>query len=291
MSMNRPEPDRPASAMPRPTSGTPTTSTTGAQSPEQDSLKAQAGQVAQQAQDKASDVLDQAREQATHRLQGGKDRAVDGLDNVVHAVRQTGQQLRQSGHGGADYAERAADQAERLAGYLRDRDVDQLLDDAERFARQQPGLFLAGGLALGLLAARFLKSSERRMQRDTRYGSGMGSASSGWTPQYGAMPGYNRPTASSSAPSYASTGYSSTPPHTMMGNPSPTPGQATSPGYSAAPSYSGSAGGSSQGMAGGFPAVPDPAAPDSYRSGQPAHHQEGDHDAYERRGPAGGTER
>jgi hypothetical protein len=53
----------------------------------------------------------------------------------------------------------AVDQIERFAGYLRNRDVGQMVDDVERFARRQPGLFLGSAFTIGLLAARFLKSS------------------------------------------------------------------------------------------------------------------------------------
>jgi hypothetical protein len=42
---------------------------------------------------------------------------------------------------------------------LRQKDVRELMSDVERFAQRQPTLFLGGAFALGLLGARFLKSS------------------------------------------------------------------------------------------------------------------------------------
>ena len=59
----------------------------------------------------------------------------------------------------ATYVDSAADQVERLAGALEERDILQLIDDAGRFARREPGLFLAAAFALGLVGTRFLRSS------------------------------------------------------------------------------------------------------------------------------------
>ena len=79
---------------------------------------------------------------------------------VQAALRETGQQLRNQGQGPvADYADKAADQVERFAGYLRENDVDSLLNDGRNFARRNPAVFLGGAATLGFLATRFLKSS------------------------------------------------------------------------------------------------------------------------------------
>ena len=55
-----------------------------------------------------------------------------------------------------------ADHVERVSGYLEERDVNQLLEDAENFARRQPELFIGGALIAGLLVGRFIKSSSER---------------------------------------------------------------------------------------------------------------------------------
>src|SRR5215213_2501004 len=110
------------------------------------------GAVAQ-AQQKAGQVADQARQQATSRLDGQKDRAAEGLQTVAQAVRQTGQELRQQQQPTvAQYTDQAAQRIERLASYLRQRDVNQIVEEAEGFARRRPTLFVGGGLVLGLLA-------------------------------------------------------------------------------------------------------------------------------------------
>jgi hypothetical protein len=79
---------------------------------------------------------------------------------VTQAFRQTTQTLRDQQHDAiARYVEQAAVQVDRFTQSLRDKDVGQLLTDAQRLARRQPGVFVGSAFALGLLAARFLKSS------------------------------------------------------------------------------------------------------------------------------------
>jgi uncharacterized protein YjbJ (UPF0337 family) len=128
-----------------------------------DQAKDKAGQVAGQVQEKAGQVADQAKQQATSRLESGKERAVEGLSTVAHAVRQVGQQLReQEQPTAAQYADKSAQQIERFSGYLRDKDMDQIVRETEAYARRQPTVFLGSALGLGFLLARFLKSSSRR---------------------------------------------------------------------------------------------------------------------------------
>jgi hypothetical protein len=62
----------------------------------------------------------------------------------------------------ANLAKQAADRAERLGGYLRDNDADRILGDVEDFGRRQPWAVIAGGVAVGFLASRFLKASSTR---------------------------------------------------------------------------------------------------------------------------------
>ena len=70
---------------------------------------------------------------------------------------------------------------ERFQGYLRNQDVGAIIDDVERMAREQPVMFLGGAFMLGLVAARFLKSSGQ----GGRYGSSYGRSRSYTTGGYG----------------------------------------------------------------------------------------------------------
>jgi hypothetical protein len=59
----------------------------------------------------------------------------------------------------ARYVNQAAEQTERLSEYLSERDANELVREVEDFARNRPAVFLGGAFAIGIAAARFLKSS------------------------------------------------------------------------------------------------------------------------------------
>jgi hypothetical protein len=122
-----------------------------------------ASPLVEQVQDKAGQAMDVAKQQTTSRLAEQKDHAAESLGAIADALRQSGQRLREQNQGAvAPYAERAAAGIERASGYLRQRDVNQIVTEVEGYARRQPAVFLGGAAALGLLAARFLKASRRQ---------------------------------------------------------------------------------------------------------------------------------
>jgi len=152
-----------------------------------DQAKATAGQVTDQAKATAGQVADTARQQVSTRLADQKDRAAESLGGVAQALRQTSQQLREKDQAGVTgYVDQAANQIERFSGYLQGRDMGQLVDDVEGFARRQPAAFLGGAFLIGLLGARFLKSSRPRPQYSGQYAGGNYGQYSGGT--YGAQP-------------------------------------------------------------------------------------------------------
>jgi hypothetical protein len=129
-----------------------------------------------------SGIVNSVKERATAQLSTQKGRAAEGLDVIAQAVRQTTQQLRNDQHDTiAQYADRAAEQLERFSSSVRDKDLNALLQDAQQLARRQPGLFIGGSFVLGLLAARFLKSSRQQEVRS----NGAGMYESGRAPLYG----------------------------------------------------------------------------------------------------------
>jgi hypothetical protein len=104
--------------------------------------------------------MDRVRERAGAQLTTQKDRATDGIGTIAQAVRRTTQTLRDDRHDTmAGYVERAADQLEHLSDRLKGRDVGELFRDAQMFARRRPMVFVGSAFVLGLLGARFLKSS------------------------------------------------------------------------------------------------------------------------------------
>jgi hypothetical protein len=109
--------------------------------------------------------MDRVRSTATATLSTQKDRATDSLGSVAQAVRQAAEPLRANQQDAiARYVDQAADQIERLSTQLRERDVSELMADAQRLARRQPAVFIGAAFTIGLLATRFLKSSSAQAQ-------------------------------------------------------------------------------------------------------------------------------
>ncbi|MBW3636147.1 MAG: hypothetical protein KY445_06725 [Armatimonadetes bacterium] len=127
-----------------------------------DDVKHKAGEVIGQAQQKAAPVLDEAQQKAKSKLEQGKERAAVELGSVAHALHKTGEQLQQGDQKAAgEYTVQAADRLEQISTHLHESSVQQLVGEVEDFARREPTLFMAGAFAVGVLGARFLKSSKQ----------------------------------------------------------------------------------------------------------------------------------
>src|SRR5829696_9808601 len=138
-------------------------------------VKDQVRDKAQVAQDKARGAMSQAKGRLGEQVDQRSAQAGDQVHSTAQDVRNVAEQLRNQGKDTpARVAEQVADRAESFGSYLRDADGTRLLRDVEDFARRQPWLVAAGGLALGFAASRFLKaSSSRRYQtRDDRSSAG-----------------------------------------------------------------------------------------------------------------------
>jgi ElaB/YqjD/DUF883 family membrane-anchored ribosome-binding protein len=132
----------------------------------------------QAVQEKAQQAKEQV-QQATGSMQDRVRQQVDTrstevghqVDSVASAMRKAGEQLRGQGNDlPAQLAEQLAERAEQLGGYLRESDADQILTDLEDFGRRQPWVVAAAGLALGVVAARFLKASSQSRYRQSQSG-------------------------------------------------------------------------------------------------------------------------
>jgi len=131
-----------------------------------DQVKDQVREKAQVAQDTAKGAVGQARSRLRDQVDQRSTQAGDQIQSAAQDVRNVAEQLRSQGKDTpARVAEQVADRAKSFGSYLRDADGERLLRDVEHFARRQPWLVAAGGLALGFAASRFLKaSSSRRYQ-------------------------------------------------------------------------------------------------------------------------------
>jgi hypothetical protein len=156
-----------------------------------DQVKDQVREKAQVAQDKARGALGQARGRLSDQLDQRSTEAGERIAGTAGDVRSIAQELRSQGKDApATLAEQAADQADRVGDYLKGASGDRILRDVEDFARRQPMLVAAAGLALGFAASRFLKASSSR-RYESSYGiSGDGSYRQGSTSPYDTRTSY-----------------------------------------------------------------------------------------------------
>jgi hypothetical protein len=130
--------------------------------PEPGGPRTQLRQVKDQVVDQAKGSFRQARNRATSSLTESRRQAADQIGGIATAFRRTTEHLRQEDQRqAANLTEALAEHVERASSYLREREFGAMRQDLEGLARRQPAVMLGVGFALGLLGARFFKSSER----------------------------------------------------------------------------------------------------------------------------------
>jgi hypothetical protein len=128
--------------------------------------------VKNQVVDQAKNTFQQARDRAGSSLGESKNQFATQFGTIAEALRRTTEHLRSEDQQRiAGLTDTVARQVEQVAEYLRNRDARTMRQDLENLARRQPAIMIGGALVLGLIGARFLKSSERR-GGSGRYGDG-----------------------------------------------------------------------------------------------------------------------
>ena len=118
-----------------------------------------------QAKETAGQAYEAVTDTAATKLDERKSTLSGGLSTVADSVRQVSDNLgsskAESGLAGsaAKYTETAAKRIEDVATYFDNKSVRYMARDLVSFARRNPAVFLGAAFGLGLLAARFLKSS------------------------------------------------------------------------------------------------------------------------------------
>lgn len=130
-----------------------------------------------QASGVAEDVTRQVKEQASNLSESAKD-AISGAGNklrsaaeqqknagadfvtgIASAVRRASGEFDNQIPRAGEYIRRAADQIDSTSDAIRKRDLSELLEGVQDFARRQPTAFLGATVLAGFVAIRFLKSS------------------------------------------------------------------------------------------------------------------------------------
>lgn len=197
--------------------------------------------VSERARHEAGVMFQRARDQGKTILDRNRGRTAESISHFAAAVRESADRLRREGnHNLAGYAEDIGDQLDRAAQYLQEHDLRDMVNDLGNVVRRRPGLFFAGCLIGGLVAARFLKASQKSRMREEERALDRG-------PDWAGQPGYGEPagvaTAGASAGFQTQGNLSGTPGETMGTPPAP-----ASPGISPGAPVPGSVPGGSPGM-------------------------------------------
>ena len=123
------------------------------------------------------EMSDQALGKARDQVGERTTQAGEQMRSVADAARQVGQALRdQEGkEQPARLVEGMAERVDRLGSYLEESDANSMLDELDRLGRRSPATVMAGGVVVGILAARFLKASSDNRTRRANGGSATGS--------------------------------------------------------------------------------------------------------------------
>lgn len=108
----------------------------------------------------ATEVAERGRGMVREQLSQRSTELGDRVGSASQTLRRVAEQSRVDGNDQqARLAAQAADRGERLSAYLTRADGEQMLAEAEDFARRQPWVIAGAGLAVGLVVARALKAS------------------------------------------------------------------------------------------------------------------------------------
>lgn len=115
--------------------------------------------VLEQLKSQAFSLRDQAGDRARDFAETGKARATDALDEISRVVSEAADSIEDRvGTEYGEYARRAADAVSGFADTLRNKEVDDLYEDARSAVRKSPGVALAAAAVVGFALVRLIKA-------------------------------------------------------------------------------------------------------------------------------------
>ena len=117
----------------------------------------------------ATKLRGQATDRVRSAAEDGKLRASETLDGFARSIHDVAGNLEeQVGPQLAQYAHRAADSLDEFSTTLRNKSVDELVDDTRNFVRRSPAIAIGAALAVGFALSRFLKATATDEPRGAR---------------------------------------------------------------------------------------------------------------------------
>lgn len=124
-----------------------------------DTIRTEASQLAEEAKNKTQ-------KQAEKQFEKGQDAVASQVDTLSSAVDDAASALNEQDHPLAHYTREIADSMSGLSEKISNSSMDELAHDTRRLARENPGLFMLGSIAIGVAASRFFKASADRDSRE-----------------------------------------------------------------------------------------------------------------------------
>jgi ElaB/YqjD/DUF883 family membrane-anchored ribosome-binding protein len=129
-----------------------------------DTLKGQASDFVDAAKDVASQATDKLREAVSEKKSAGAEYVGSLADTIRRVAREFDNDLPLAG----SYIRKAASQVETVSESIRTGDFNDIVQNAQSFARRQPTAFLGLAALTGFAIVRLLKSSPSRGTENTR---------------------------------------------------------------------------------------------------------------------------
>lgn len=121
-----------------------------------------AGEALHKGAERAKELGGAAKGQVIRRAEGGRQRAAAELESFAGTLDEVGRSLKDKGQSGRpqELVSGAAKLARKAGKGLREHSSEELLELVERQASDRPGLFVAGGVALGFVLGRLLRMED-----------------------------------------------------------------------------------------------------------------------------------
>lgn len=152
--------------LPKSGPGSSSTSTTSTPTPPPGSGSSSSGSTSGAAEDakaKAHQLADEAKAQGKSQLDSYRETAADEIERVAQGAKAAAEQLEGDDRLGlSGYVSDMAQGMVQLSDSLRGKSIDELVQDVNRLARNNPALFITGSIALGFGLTRFARASSKR---------------------------------------------------------------------------------------------------------------------------------
>jgi hypothetical protein len=147
--------------MPRPDTDLPETGDTAvAEAPAPVSARDAKDRLVGQVREQVMNLKGQAGEKLMGFAGDGKDRATSLLDDISAVIEDAARSIEQRlGAEYGDYAHRAAEAVAGFSGRVKDKSVDDLIDDGREIVRKSPGVAIAAAAVVGFALIRVLRSA------------------------------------------------------------------------------------------------------------------------------------